>query len=211
MIGVKSAIGFKTDQRRIFARHLGIGRLALSSSDPDTTPLPQAFIHPKHIRSLRVARAVSGQPETLRQERQQQQPGQKLGPSKTFAGEKSAHLGEPSVLPWRGTVPEIAMDEPNPPSPISTSEPAPPAAPPPVRAIHSVFIGPQGLRPIWRLILYLAMAALTGALLNWLVSSLQTVRGAAGLWVELLNSVILALSVIAPAFVMARIERRRWD
>ena len=103
------------------------------------------------------------------------------------------------------------MDEPNPPSSISTSEPAPPTAPPPVPAIHSVFIGPQGLRPIWRLILYLAMAALTGALLNWLVSSLQNARGTAGLWVELLNSVILAVSVITPAFVMARIERRRWD
>src|SRR5437868_3747296 len=98
------------------------------------------------------------------------------------------------------------MDEPT----VNTDS-ADPAAPPPAPFAYNVFIGPHGLRPIWRLILYLAIAVSLGALLNWIFSSLQSAHGAAALWVELLNSLILATSVIVPAFVMSRIEGRPFD
>jgi membrane protease YdiL (CAAX protease family) len=74
-------------------------------------------------------------------------------------------------------------------------------------------LAPDGLRAIWRGLLYLVTGflILVGGL--WLggavVSSPATVVGQ--LWAELYREVALALAALLPAFLMARIERRTFD
>jgi uncharacterized protein len=72
---------------------------------------------------------------------------------------------------------------------------------------HSMFIGSDGLRPGWRVFLYLGM----GVLLFFLLSPLDLlipVHGTGSLWRDLYIELVLALSSLAPGIVMAAIEKR---
>lgn len=107
------------------------------------------------------------------------------------------------------------MDEPKdnpPPQATDTPQPRPEEhiAPPQrlslTQPIHTLFVGPEGLRLVWRFVLYLAMAIgiafLLGAILHF--AHLKLSR----LWMNLLFESELLIAVVLPAFIMARIERR---
>ena len=72
--------------------------------------------------------------------------------------------------------------------------------------VHTLFVGPEGLRLVWRFVLYLAMATgiafLLGALLH--ILHLTTNR----LWMSMLAEIQLLLAAVVPALIMTRIERR---
>ena len=72
---------------------------------------------------------------------------------------------------------------------------------------HPIFLGPDGLRPGWRIFLYLGM----GIVLFMLLSSLERLipeHGAGWLWRSMFLQFVMALSVLLPAYVMAAIEQR---
>jgi uncharacterized protein len=72
---------------------------------------------------------------------------------------------------------------------------------------HRIFVGPEGLRPGWRIFLYLGM----GIVLFLLVASLASVipaHRAGRLWRTMYIEAALALSCLVPAYVMAAIEKR---
>ena len=110
------------------------------------------------------------------------------------------------------------MDEPKenlPPQASETRQPQPaenialPVTPRKIslsRRVHTLFVGPEGLRLVWRFVLYLAMAIgiafLLGALLH--ILNLTTNR----LWMSMLAEIQLLLAAVVPALIMRRIERR---
>ena len=72
---------------------------------------------------------------------------------------------------------------------------------------HPIFLGPDGLRPGWRIFLYLGM----GIVLFMLLSSLERLipeHGAGWLWRSMFLQFVMVLSVLLPAYVMAAIEQR---
>jgi len=89
--------------------------------------------------------------------------------------------------------------------------PSPPAPgfelPPPSFAerAHVVFLGTDGLRSGWRLVLYLAMGM---AVLSILEGVVDHIHGLLRLWSLFYDKVALLVAVLAPAFVMARVEQR---
>jgi len=110
------------------------------------------------------------------------------------------------------------MDEPKeslPPQASETPQPQPnenialPVTPREIslsQRVHTLFVGPEGLRLVWRFVLYLAMATgiafLLGALLH--ILHLTTNR----LWMSMLAEIQLLLAAVVPALIMRRIERR---
>lgn len=72
--------------------------------------------------------------------------------------------------------------------------------------VHTLFVGPEGLRLGWRFVLYLAMAIgiafLLGALLHFLHLTMSR------LWMSLVSETQLLMAAVIPAWIMARIERR---
>ena len=140
-------------------------------------PERDAAFQPVNLRQIHGTGppALPDQPEALRQKHKQQACRQHLGPAKSFTAKESDH-GEPaSVLPWRGTNQETsrAMDEPKNSLPGELDEVSPATAPPAIASdanpgfaltkpspleekIQKVFIGRDGLRPVWRLVLYLS-------------------------------------------------------
>jgi CAAX protease family protein len=107
----------------------------------------------------------------------------------------------------------------NPPPPVSP-EPAPPASaaltpPAPVVTtpafrefpLRDVFVGPQGMYPGTRWLIYLAMV---GALVLALGMLLHFVHPHSGgpIWWGMITEAGMMLAAILPAFVMARIEKR---
>lgn len=75
--------------------------------------------------------------------------------------------------------------------------------PPPASLIHTVFIGPNGLRAGWRFAIYLAMFyALSRLLIHVHPHQLPP------LWVFLLSECEALVAAVVPALIMARIERR---
>ena len=85
-------------------------------------------------------------------------------------------------------------------------------APPPelssslTKRIHALFVGPEGLRLIWRFVLYLAMAIGIAFLLGDLLHYVQS--GISRLWVSMLAEIQLLTAAVVPALIMARIEKR---
>jgi uncharacterized protein len=75
--------------------------------------------------------------------------------------------------------------------------------------VHTVFVGPEGLRLVWRFVLYLAIAIgiafLLGALFH--ILNLTTNR----LWMSMLTEIQLLAAAVVPALIMARIENRPFD
>jgi membrane protease YdiL (CAAX protease family) len=88
--------------------------------------------------------------------------------------------------------------------------PEPEPVPSPVPALpsgHSAFLGPDGLRPGWGVLLYLGMGGILFFLLlglNRLVAS----RAAGALWAQLVTNVVLVIASLVPALVMAKVEKR---
>jgi len=73
--------------------------------------------------------------------------------------------------------------------------------------VHHMFAGPEGLRPGWRLVLFVALAGVIGFTLAR-VTSLWHPRGAGRLWQDWLIEFDLFFATLAAAAVMAKIERR---
>ena len=105
------------------------------------------------------------------------------------------------------------MDDLNAPSPPAPESPPPTVdlAPPPAPSfLHSVFVGPDGLRAGWRLLVYyvLCHALIYGAaqLLGFWRPS-----GPGRLWYYMWGELLLTLSAVIAALVMGRIEKRPFD
>jgi hypothetical protein len=71
--------------------------------------------------------------------------------------------------------------------------------------VHSFFVGGDGLRPGWRILLFLAMAAAIGFVLTSVTSHWHP-EGAGRLWQGWLMELELFLATVASAFFMSRIE-----
>ena len=72
---------------------------------------------------------------------------------------------------------------------------------------HRLLVGPEGLRPGWRIFLYLGM----GVIIFLLLSSLERLipeRGAGPLWQQMYIQAVLAVSALLPAVIMAAIEKQ---
>jgi membrane protease YdiL (CAAX protease family) len=78
------------------------------------------------------------------------------------------------------------------------------------QGIQVIFLGPEGLRPGWRIFLYVGM----GVILFLVLASFERLipsRGAGSLWQGMFIQVVLAISSVTPAFAMAKIEKRPFD
>lgn len=104
-------------------------------------------------------------------------------------------------------------------NPLSPAEPAPPTEPPPLAStldltsptarenpLLAIFVGPNGLYPGTRWLIYLGLGGITLTLLLTLTHALRP--RTAPVWWGLVSQIVLVLSVILPGFVMAQIEGR---
>ena len=73
--------------------------------------------------------------------------------------------------------------------------------------VHRLFVGADGLRPGWRILLFLAIAAAIGFVLTGVTSHWHP-QGAGKLWQGWLLELELFLATVASAFFMSRIEDR---
>jgi membrane protease YdiL (CAAX protease family) len=72
---------------------------------------------------------------------------------------------------------------------------------------HTLFLGPEGLRAGWRIFLYLGMGVLLFLALSSFAGLIPS-HGAGYLWQGMFMQAVLAVSSVAPAVAMARIEKR---
>jgi len=72
--------------------------------------------------------------------------------------------------------------------------------------LRGVLLGPEGIHPVARWLIYLAMAWVVLQVEGWLVVSLRSDQGV--LWWRMTIEASLMLAAILPGFVMARIESR---
>lgn len=92
---------------------------------------------------------------------------------------------------------------------ISPGEPPLPDATEP-SFVQRLFKGPGGIRAGWRVALYVAMALGIAVTLLFILQPAH-VHGAARLWLQFAQEAVLVVSVIIPAFVLARLENRSFD
>jgi uncharacterized protein len=86
-------------------------------------------------------------------------------------------------------------------------QPATPVVTSPSSGMHPIFMGSEGLRPGWRVFLYIGM----GVVLFLILSNFQHLipsRGAGSLWQMMFVELVLAISSVVPALLMAKIEHR---
>jgi len=109
-------------------------------------------------------------------------------------------MDEPKQVP-------AASNPGNAPPEIAPTPEFPPAYPPPSFAerIHSVFVGPQGLRAGWRLLVYLFLAAILFFISQMILGSFRTLGA---LRLMFLDKALFVLEVTLPALFMARMEQR---
>jgi uncharacterized protein len=79
------------------------------------------------------------------------------------------------------------------------------ASPAQQHPMHTVFIGPKGLRAGWRLLLYVALVFLLYGL-----AAFALPRNAHGIWRELADESRFMVATMLPALLMAAFERRRF-
>jgi uncharacterized protein len=79
--------------------------------------------------------------------------------------------------------------------------------PPSPDPMHTIFIGPQGLRAGWRFLLYVGMWRVSFLLLRALVQYVQP-HEFHGIWLNLIGELEFLGSAILPAMLMAVIEKR---
>ncbi|MBS1849509.1 MAG: CPBP family intramembrane metalloprotease [Acidobacteria bacterium] len=103
------------------------------------------------------------------------------------------------------------MDDPlAPPLPPEITSPVPSLPPPPpAHPVHNIFLGPHGLRAGWRLLIYLAFAFLLVLLARFFLQRLQGVIKVQ-LWGMMLGEFAAMVVAFVPAWIMARIEKRRF-
>ena len=94
-------------------------------------------------------------------------------------------------------------------APISSPHSAPIPPESVLSPFAEIFLGPNGLHPGARWLIYLAMAYVTFDLLNFLFIGLRPEP--VPLWWMMVTEAQMMLAVILPAFVMARIEDRPFD
>ncbi len=83
----------------------------------------------------------------------------------------------------------------------------PPSSSPTVREwTHRFFIGPEGLRPGWRIFLYLGMAVVVFLVLSSF-EHLIAEEGPGRLWRTMFLEAVLVVSCLLPAYVMAAFEK----
>jgi membrane protease YdiL (CAAX protease family) len=92
-------------------------------------------------------------------------------------------------------------------SPTFAGDLSPRSAPPPNHPIHNIFIGSDGLRVPWRIVLYLLMVVAIGLALGGITSRWKS-HGAGKLWQGMLFELELAFAVIFSGFVMSKVEKR---
>lgn len=85
--------------------------------------------------------------------------------------------------------------------------PAQPERSPAPDPMHSVFLGPSGLLPGWRIFLYLGIGVIVFFILSPF-EHLIPLRGAGALWRDLYIQAVLAVASIVPALLMAAVENR---
>lgn len=113
------------------------------------------------------------------------------------------------------------MDEPRespPPVPEESPQSRPPTAPEPslipapprlsAHPVHTIFLGPEGLRVPWRFLLYLAIGA---AIVLLLGSVHHFWHPRVQLWESLIGEAEILIGAVAAAFIMACIEKRSFD
>jgi membrane protease YdiL (CAAX protease family) len=95
------------------------------------------------------------------------------------------------------------MNDPSPvPSNLDPSQTS--ALPPQPSKIRAIFVGPQGIRAGWRLLMYIAMMLMVGLALSFIFQR----RSHNHLWDFFFGELFGVIAVIIPAFIMARIEKR---
>ncbi len=73
--------------------------------------------------------------------------------------------------------------------------------------MHEFFVGPHGLRAVWRLLLYLGLWRVFVLLLD-AMAAIVLPRGTHGIWLDLAVESKRTVAAILPALVMAVIEKR---
>ena len=91
--------------------------------------------------------------------------------------------------------------------PHQVPHPSPTQTTPSADRVHSLFLGPEGLRPGWSLFLYFGMGTVVFLLLSGFVRFIPS-RGAGALWQTLFTYIVLVISSLVPARVMGAIEKR---
>jgi uncharacterized protein len=99
-------------------------------------------------------------------------------------------------------------DEQQPARPVNLA-PAPEFLQPSAHPVHSVFVGPSGLRSGWRITLFILFAALFAFTLMGFLSHWHP-HGAGLLWQNWIVEAALFLSVTAASLLMSKIESRPW-
>jgi membrane protease YdiL (CAAX protease family) len=101
-------------------------------------------------------------------------------------------------------MPELTIHDPN------AGEPLPPVGPEESNAVHSIFIGPNGLRAGWRLLIFVGIFLLLLWATGWVMRDLlPPPRTGIVAWNFLLLREVVSLGcVLLAAFVMSRIEHR---
>ncbi|HEX8813937.1 MAG TPA: type II CAAX endopeptidase family protein [Terriglobales bacterium] len=105
--------------------------------------------------------------------------------------------------------PVAQFEEKQPPANSASGLPASETLAPAQHPVHTIFVGPDGLRGGWRLVLFLLIAASIGFVLGALTSHWHP-QGAGKLWLNWLFELEFFVAIAASAFVMSRIEGRAW-
>jgi len=143
------------------------------------------------------------QPNALCQENEQQQARHELRLAKALACEKPAHEANRCFTMLHRHSGENFMNDVSPiPSNLAPPETSPEPVPPSLPRL--IFVGPQGIRSGWRLLIYLAMVVLVGLFLGFIFQGISRNR----LWEFFFSELMGTIAVLIPAFVMAKIERR---
>jgi membrane protease YdiL (CAAX protease family) len=88
-----------------------------------------------------------------------------------------------------------------------TSEEVPPPPPCPPSGMRKIFIGPDGLRAGWRLLIYLAMFAAIYVGLGMVVQLVHP-KPFPSMWLLLVGDSLLLVSAVLPVLMMMRLESR---
>lgn len=98
------------------------------------------------------------------------------------------------------------MDNLSPASLDSVTSPQPPAQKPSL--LRTVFVGPNGIRAGWRLLIYVAIMVAVGGALLFLFQGARGAKGPTALWLSLAGEAASLLAAIIPAVIMALVEKR---
>lgn len=94
------------------------------------------------------------------------------------------------------------------PFPPAATDPVPPPAPAPQpNWLHKVFLGPNGLRALWRLLIFVVIAVVLQVAIHWIFHIPQGIR-VFGAKIVILQEGIVFGCVLAAALVMAHLEKR---